>query len=154
MAATWIAVLARKGLSCHSLSLQNVLRNSEKLVCAPAIALQFPLPQKETMSAQAAERMACLSRSPALRYLGLPCFVPKPCSSRFLQPSFRQGVHKRCGLRWIGVNPLHKGSRLSSGYQVLHHRRLSAAAPQAVLTPPPPRTANGMFLTSLWFSKE
>lgn len=94
------------------------------------------------MSAQAAERMACLSKSPALRYLSLPCFVPKPCSSRFLQPAFRQGVHKSSGLRWVGVKPLLEGSRLSSGYQVLHHRRLSAAAPQAVLTPPPPRTAN------------
>lgn len=104
-----------------------------------------------SMSAHAAEKMACLSRSPALRCFSLPSFLQRPCFSRALQPSFRQGAHRRSGLRWIGVAPLHKGSRLSSDCQVIHHRRLSVAAPRAVLSPPPPsRAANGISFSYLF----
>lgn len=93
------------------------------------------------MSAQAAEKMACLSRSPALRCFSLPAFMKKPCFTRSLQPSFGAGAYRRAGLRWIGVAPLHT-RKLSSIYKVLHHRRLSVAAPRAVLTAPPPPTSN------------
>ncbi|MCO5572009.1 hypothetical protein L7F22_025760 [Adiantum nelumboides] len=86
-----------------------------------------------------AERMACLSRSPALRCFSLPSFLRRTRVSRSPPPLFRSGAHRRLGQQWVGVTSLQKGS-LASGCQVLHHRRLSIAAPQAVMSPPSPQT--------------
>ena len=105
------------------------------------------------MSAQAAERMACLSRSPALRRFSLPsAFLHKPshhtffrrCSSKayyLIRPHSFDNA-QRHGFQWIALPSSHalkKGSSSSSpssniGFQ---KRRFCVASPQAVVSAPP-----------------
>ncbi|KAH7306374.1 hypothetical protein KP509_22G008200 [Ceratopteris richardii] len=108
------------------------------------------------MSAQAAERMACLSRSPAFRSLSLPSFLQRNWHIKSsLRPSLRLGAYRRPALQWMGTESLQK-RLFSGGFHILHHRMLSAAASQAVTSPPSPQTsteANPEVVKQLGFEK-